>query len=345
MPIFQRPNKKPILWGIVFICLLCGNGLAEEIASDFNTNFGPGMLVFSSASFGQSLRSSLIPLVPEKIDPGRFKIRLSSSWVNYFGKIGRARRVYILDCEMLQNQLSVSYGIDRRFSAGVSITHREFFGGAMDSFIQGFHELFSLDNNGRELRGKDVFEVMLCDLEYNIVAHIGEPETIENSRIDFFASHIISPGTAIFPAVNLFSTLGVGIGTPFARESNPADLILGIGASKRWTPNLYSLHCLSYTFFDTTESEDFFKTNNAFNFFNSIAWQLDPVFSLVFHHAYSEGIYKNLQALNESSHELYAGVIWKTANRGTLEIALSENIMNYGSSPDFGVHCAYTFEL
>jgi hypothetical protein len=325
--------------------LLCGNGLADEFASDFNANLGPGALIFSSTSFGQSLRFTPVPLVPEQIIPGRFKTRINASWANFFGKIGQAHKAYILDCEMLQKQLSVSYGLDRRFVLGVTITHRRYFGGAMDGFIQGFHELFRIKDNGRELKEKDAFEIVLCDLEFNNAAKIDDSKTIENNRIDFFISRIILQGTATLPAINLFSTLSFGFDTPFVKESEQVDLNLGIGASKKWTSKLNSCHCLSYTFFGGTETEHLFMTDNALYIFNSIAWQVNPGFSIIFHHSYSEGIFKNLRVLNESSHEIYWGIKWQTASRGTLEFALSENILNFGSSPDFGIHCAYTFAL
>jgi hypothetical protein len=341
----QRPFRNSILWGILFVALLCGNGSADGFASDFSTNLGPGVLLFSSASFGQSLRYTPIPLVPEQIVPGRIETRISASWVNFFGKIGRERKVYILDCEMMQNQLSVSYGVDRRLLLGLTITHRKYFGGAMDSFIHGFHETFGLKNNGRESKEKDAFEIVLCDLEFNVVENIDNRKTIENNRVDFFASRIISQGTTTLPAINLFSTLSCGFDTPFVKESEQVDFNLGIGASKKWTSNLYSCHAISYTFFGGTETEHFFMADSALYIFNSIAWQLNPSFSLMLHYSYSEGIFKNLRVLNESTHELYAGIKWHTTQRGMLEFALSENLFNYGNSPDFGIHCAYTFAL
>jgi hypothetical protein len=338
-------GAPPIVWAFLFMGLLCGNGLADDSARDFNANLGPGVLMFSSTSFGQSLRFTPTPLVPEQIIPGRFETRLSVSWANFFGKVGKAYNPYILDCEMLQNQLSLSYGVDRKFILGVSLTHRRYFGGAMDSLIRGFHDLFGFNNNGREEKENDSFEILLCDHDYNNVATIDDSRTIENNRIDFFLSRIIFQGTAAFPAINLFSTLSCGFDTPFVKESEQVDLNLGVGATKRWNSSLYSSHSVSHTFFGGTETEYRFMTDSALYIFNSIAWQLTPGVSFIFHYAYSEGIFKNLRVLNESSHELYWGIKWQTASRGRLEFALSENILNYGGSPDFGVHCAYTLAL
>jgi len=45
---------------------------------------------------------------------------------------------------------------------------------------------------------------------------------------------------------------------------------------------------------------------------------------------------------SDPSNEIVFGWKWEVRQAGVLEIGLIENILEFGNSPDFGVHAAWT---
>jgi Protein of unknown function (DUF3187) len=67
---------------------------------------------------------------------------------------------YYVDGEFGLLDLTVHYGMTHHTSAYLTLSAYNFTGGFLDGTIEGFHKTFGLDNGGRDLAGRDRFQVV-----------------------------------------------------------------------------------------------------------------------------------------------------------------------------------------
>lgn len=105
---------------------------------------------------------------------------------------------------MLDSTLGLSYGVNDHWGMSAVIDSRSYFGGNMDHFIQGFHDLLGMDQNGRNDhdRGRSIIS------QYDPVtgALMGEnsADGINNSGLNFLINYNFTHGNTTLPAVNLY---------------------------------------------------------------------------------------------------------------------------------------------
>lgn len=77
--------------------------------------------------------------------------------------------------------------------------------------------------------------------------------------------------------------------------------------------------------------------DNAFTGLFVIAGHYTPYFSILVQYLYSGPSIKNIDGLDQDSHEIHFGFKWKT-RYGLVEFALIENVIPMSNSPDFGLN-------
>lgn len=124
---------------------------AQELQS--TDNHGMGLLQVRSQAIGQSLRLTMPMLIPGDIVNG-WRTYAGLTWTNVWAN----DEAFVLDYEMLDILAGVGYGFNDRWGMAAIVDNRSYFGGAMDSLIEEFHNEFSIDQDGRDTapRGRSV---------------------------------------------------------------------------------------------------------------------------------------------------------------------------------------------
>lgn len=324
---------------IIMYYLVSGpTAISAKQLAHFKYNFGTGPFSLTSNSPGPSLRLTPLPLVPSGISPGDVNINVGTSWANVWAN----ERTFFFDYEMLDSHLSITYGISKRWMMGLGFNQRAYFGGGMDNFIIDFHDLFGLDQDGRDDAPTDKSTLLLLDGNGNTVFDLGSADILNNSNISLMSSYILCPGTNTLPAISLSGVLAYALETPFSDDNEPIDVSVGLGLSKRWSVRWISYHTLNYTHYGQTDMPYLKFEEDGFSTTNALAWEKSPSLSFLVQYMYHEGVIKNLDSLSDSTHEIGLGFKWRLRKKGVIEFGLIENIIDYANSPDFGVHAIYT---
>ena len=143
---FRRWRIKGFILSVV--ALICTAfpvvpGRTQELSYDYN--YGLGKIDLRSQSPAQSLRFTLPLLIPGDINAG-WGFNIANTWTNVWAEESE----YVLDYEMSETLVTMTYGFNKRFGVFLEFENRNYFSGEMDGFIQGFHDLFGIDQDGRD---------------------------------------------------------------------------------------------------------------------------------------------------------------------------------------------------
>lgn len=95
----------------------------------------------------QSVRTPILPGEESELASGESAVRLSLAWANVWS-IQDER--FIVDGEELQSIATYRYGLNDRLQIGLSAAFVWQGGGAMDSFLEGFHRSSGVTQGGRD---------------------------------------------------------------------------------------------------------------------------------------------------------------------------------------------------
>ena len=182
----------------------------------------------------------------------------------------------------------------------------------MDNFIIEFHDLFGIDQDGRDKAPSGKSTLLLLDGNGHTQADLGSADRFNNSGVQLMSSFILHPGTKILPAICLSGVVQYGLETPFSDDEDPFDVGVGIGLSKRWSPRWFSYHAFHYTHYTQTDMPELTFEENGFSTTHALAWQQSRRLSFLLQYMYHEGVVKNLDSLSDPSHELGVGLKWET---------------------------------
>jgi hypothetical protein len=345
---FRRWRIKGLFLAVVV--LICTAfpavpGRTQELTYDYN--YGLGKINLRSQSPVQSLRFTLPLIIPGDIKPG-WELGVANTWSNVWADESE----YVLDYEMSETIVTVRYGFNKRFGMSLEFENRNYFGGEMDGFIQGFHDMFGISQDGRDDVSKDRKVIQRIDPKTGQLLSETSAEDLENNALVFLMNYTLTHGTKLCPSVNVFSAVRYALDcSDLCDEDHPVDVGLGFGLAKRWSEKWYTYASLGYTWY---ESRDVLEPapgvapmdfeDRAVNGLFVISWHWTPTFSLLAQYLYSEASIKNINELDEASHEVHLGFKWKT-KYGMIEFALIENVITMSNSPDFGLHGGWGFHF
>ena len=327
-----------ILSVMIIILTIPINSFSSE--ENFDYNYGLGILQLRSQSPAQSLRLTMPSIIPGAFKPGILGVHAGTTWTNVWVESSEVA----LDYEMLDTHIAVSYGINKRLGFGIGFDQRNYFGGAMDNFIQEFHDLFGIDQNGRDRVGRNLSHIIQYDDQGNIIFETDDLSNLENNGISLIAQYILSHGTTRWPAIGLSGVLRYGFNSPSSEDNHePLDWNIGIGLSKRWTDIWYTYSLLGYTRYGQTELIGLEFEKDAISFMLAFAWQWKPNFSILLQYLFSESVVKDFGSVSKPSHEINLGFKWQLSSGSIVEFALIENFITFDNSPDFGLHLALSY--
>ena len=320
-------------------------GRTQELSHAYN--YGLGKIDLRSQSPVQTLRFTLPLLIPGDIQAG-CGLHIANTWTNVWANESE----YLLDYEMSETLVTVTYGFNERFGVSLAFENRNYFGGKMDGLIQGFHDLFNIDQEGRDDVSKNRKVIQRFDPKTGQLLSETSAEDLENNGMVFLMSYTLTPGTKVWPSANIFGAVRYGLTcADLCKDNHPVDVGLGLGLAKRWSEKWYTYASLGYTHYESRDPRepapgvtpmDFEDT--AFTGLFVLSWHYTPTFAILAQYLYSGPSIKNIDGLDEPSHEVHVGFKWKT-KYGLIEFALIENVITMSNSPDFGLHGGWGFNF
>lgn len=309
------------------------------------SNVGYGPLALYAQSPFQSLRLAMRPRTPSTLGRGQLQLRGTATWVNVWNvdefDLPEEEREFFLDTEMLQVALSLAYGITDTVEIEGELQDRSRFGGTMDGFIEGFHNVFGIDQSGRDQHPRDSFDVQLRPEGQPAVLLDDDDRGSYTRSVQATIQHNVTCGTARLPAFSYsftarYDTLDVDL-----TGGNPWDFGASVAASRRFG-KVYLYATLGYGVFGRSTFRGIELEDSQFSWMLAVEWRFAARLSLLVQYLWTEGVIEDFGPFSAASNEITLGLKWEVHRKGTLEVGLIENIIEFDNSPDFGFHVGYT---
>lgn len=297
-------------------------------------NTGLGVLQLHSFSPAQSLRDNSPLALPGDIHPG-LAVRAGVNWVNIWTNEQR----YLLDFEMADAFVALSYGLTPRLAVRAAFSQRDYFGGRLDTVIENFHSLFNIDQDGRDRTGSNLEQVVIYDAAGNSLLRVADADEMDNKGVSVSMQRLVLPGTRTLPAVCLNVGCRYAFETIFA-EGTALDGFITVGVSKRLSPWWLIHGAVGYTRYGSAHLPPVVFRSNILTGMAALAWQPSRRWTMLLQYQFHEGVVEQLGELSANSHEVNLGIKWRIGEHTVMEVGLIENIVVHGNSPDFGLHTA-----
>ncbi len=326
---------------IVLLICLAASVCAAENSTDLN--YGMGILNVRSQSIAQSTRLTLPLVISGDIKPG-YQAVTQATWTNIWAQ----DESYLLDYEMLDTTLGIGYGFNPDLGMAVSLDARTCFGGKMDGFIQGFHDLFSIDQNGRDHYAHGRASINRYDPSTGELIDQRPARDLNNIGLNLLVKYNINHGSPRLPGINLYGVARYPLETAeLISQEKGVDLGFGLGLSKKWQTNFYTYAICGYTLFkDQKGSRKYPITlkDRQFTGLFAMGYTLTPNTALLAQYLSATPVIENIRGLDKGSHEIHLGLKFRVDKKSVMEISIIENIFTMDNSPDFGVHIGWTLE-
>ncbi|MEW5734117.1 MAG: DUF3187 family protein [Thermodesulfobacteriota bacterium] len=298
-----------------------------------NVGFGP--LNLSSQSPFQSLRLALVPRTPDTLSKGEWEIRFTETFANIWSFEPNR---YTLDYESADSNLAVAYGVGTNIMLELAIDDRRVFGGILDNFISGFHQLFGISQNDRDLfpNGRTIIDIR--DKNGAPLVEWRGGHAAYSQGVAFTVQNNVSCGGNGNPAFSWAVTLrytdwdAIPIKYDF-----PLDIGLSLAMAKRFGP-IYAYLAPGVVYYGADSVGAVELRRLQMSALLGLEWRATEKFSVIAQYLLLEGACKDLEPFSEPSHEVTLGIKTLIGKKTLVEAGLLENLIVYGNSPDFGIH-------
>lgn len=308
------------------------------------SHVGYGPLRIPSQSPFQSLRLQLRPGTPSTIGRGQYDFSATTTWVNVWSVDGgvQAPDRYHLDFEALQNSIALAYGISDTVEIEGSIGSSRRFGGLMDGFIQGFHDLTGIAQNGRDEVPDGSFSIRLDPGD-------GPPVVLDNDdrgnfsrALQFTVQHNVSCGRAKRPALS-YSVTARWDTADERSGSGGSGLDVGVSVSlARRVRSFYFYGTLGVAWFGSDNFYGIPLDDTQLSALLAAEWKVRPRQSIVAQYLLTEGVVEDFGPFSKLVNEVVLGFKWEVRPGGILELGVIENVLTPENSPDFGLHVGWS---
>jgi thioredoxin-related protein len=310
------------------------------------SNVGYGPLKLYAQSPFQALRLTIRPRAPSTLGKGQYEGSFWATWVNVFdleNDVGDPDNQFFLDFESLQTVLALSYGITDTLEIEGEFQTRSRFGGHMDGFIEGFHDLFGIDQGGRLDVPRDDFSIHLTPEDGREAVSLDSRDRgVFSQTLGVSFQHNITCGTSRLPALAYSVSARYEMNDDDAfGDSNDLDVGFSASVSRRFG-KFYAYGTLGYAWFGRDNFRGLELADNQWTILVAGEWRIFARQSLIVQLLVTEGQVEDFGAFSEQSNEITLGYKWEVRDRGILEVALIENIISFDNSPDLGFHAGYS---
>lgn len=308
-------------------------GWPGEEAGRFN-HIGYGPLDLESQSPLQSLRLGIRPRTPSSLRKGQTDLHGSATWVNVWSR----NQNYLLDYEMLQSFVALSYGVADSVLLSLELQDRSRFGGEMDGTVQGFHNFFNIDQNGRDDSPKNQFVLQLDPPNGEPEVTLGPEDRGSFTRnVQVTMQQSLAFERRALPAVSYSVTARVETSDHGDLEGgHNLDLAASVSLSRRFH-KLFFYGTLGYAKFGHDKFRGISLADDQFSSLVALEWRAFTHHSFLIQILRSEGLLVDFSPFDDDSNELGLGWKWEMYPGTMLEIGVVENILNFENSADFGM--------
>ncbi len=168
-------------------------------SDDAYLNYGRGPVPIKDNFLVSHRTLQMIPRGAEIVSEDAWEASLSLNWSNSFGT--RRGRFFRIDGETVETVAGVSYGATDWLEVGIDIPLLWRGGGSMDSFIEGFHDLFGYSNGDRDRFDEDDYNVTITDDDGGLYDE--DDEGFDLGNVTLRARANLTDGGTWLPAVTL----------------------------------------------------------------------------------------------------------------------------------------------
>jgi hypothetical protein len=318
--------------------------LFEQMCHELQTplqsvHVGYGPLHLTSQSPLISLRHGLHPQAPSALGRGRWELRTTATWANLWAWGGDG---YFVDVETLHTSLDVGYGLTHATRLGLTFDSRSRFGGEMDGFIQGFHDLFNIGQNHRLEVPREDFSVFVAQKGEHPPIVLGAADRgIYANSVTATLQHDLTRGTRRLPALAVSASVRHHTGRDDIMGSDDWDAGVSVTAARRFG-QVYGYLALGYAYFGHETFRGRPMEPDQWNVLTAIEWRYAQRQALTVQYLASEGVLVTDSDFAQPSHEITVGWRAEPVQGTMLEVGLIENLFIFDNSPDFGIHCGLT---
>ena len=265
---------------------------------------------------------------------------MTTTWSNVWAE----EESYYFDYEMLDGQIGFGYGFNDAFGLGLVYDNRHYFGGQMDGFIQSFHDIVGMSQNGRDEVKKGLSRVG----RVGATTEETKADVFNNNGVTLFATYDLTDGDHAIPAMNMSVSLRYGLESAQGFvETHPLDYGISFGLAKRLSPRWYAHALVSLCLYEHDQVSDelgatpIAMKDRQFGGLLAFGYQWTERTTLLMQYMPYEEAIENVSGLNESSHEIHLGLKYRTRTAGVFEFGVIENAVTFDNSPDFGFHLGW----
>ena len=276
--------------------------------------------------------------------PGSRAWTLASSYTSLFQNgTGPGERV-VVDGELWRNSAALRYGLDERTDVEVELALVYASSGFLDQFIETFHEILLLPDDGRDERPRFEYEV---EIEHDgELAYELEETELGFGDLPIALTHRLVDEGASSPAVAVRAGIELPIGSQSKGFGNGGlDWGLGVLAERSWGR------------WTASGAVDWTKTDDASSFEQAGVDVLDDWdLQLGVEYRWSDGMSLlagailsrpitddiGIEEVDSATLALDLGVAWDVGDTSQVVVAFQEDVIS-AAGPDFGVLVGWRF--
>jgi Protein of unknown function (DUF3187) len=322
---------------LIISIILSNNALADEFAPDPYWQGTLGPMTIRSLSPAQSLRLAPLPRSPYGLPQGQTEIQFNVAFASVFiEEPGR----FLMDFHFTDTRFAINHGFANNWSAEISLNDRRIVNAHLDQITEDFHDLFGIEQNGRSEVEKNDTHIFIP--EYGI--DLGKESRGQYSQtIGLSIQKVLIDKSVAWPAlaVNInmsYETLSDGM-----IEQGKFDYGVQFSAAQKQR-NGYAYGNISYTHFGSDNVLGMPLENQQFSGMMGYEFTVEEDQSFLLQYLFSEGVVKNLGALEDYSHEIHIGYKWRTQSY-LWELGIVENIINFDNSADIAFTFGVTYKI
>lgn len=310
---------------------------AETYAPDPYWQGTLGPLNIRSLSPGQSLRLAPLPASPYGLPEGEMELHFNIAAASIFLQ---SPDMYLIDFNFIDSRFAVTHGFSNGWSTELSFNDRRIHNLYLDEFVESFHNVFGIEQNGRDVNQNET-HVVIPRYSANFASEL---EGSFSQTIGLSIQKVLIDKSVEWPAVAVIFNTSLETLSDGIIEKGALDYGLQLTMAQKHASG-YMFANLTYTRFGSDKALDLVPlTEKQFSGMLGYEFTLGANQAFVVQYLFSEGVLIDLGALDKVSHEIHFGYKWRTENN-ILEVGLVENIVNFDNGPDVGFMFGITHRL
>jgi uncharacterized protein DUF3187 len=290
-----------------------------------------GPLNIRSLSPGQALRLAPLPRSPYGLPAGETEIQFHIAAASVFLEVPD---VYLIDFNFTDTRLAFNRGFDNGWSAEFSFNDRRIQNLYLDKVVEAFHDALGIAQNGRDINLNET-RIIIPQYSANFSSEL---DGAFSQTLGLSIQKVLIDKSVKWPAVAININTSLETLKNGMIEKGAFDYGLQLSLAQKKTSG-YLFSNISYTHFGSNKTLNLVpleKTQLTGMLGYEFTVTKDEAF--IMQYLFSEGVIKNIQGLDDMSHEIHFGYKWRT-EQNIIEVGLVENIVNFDNGPDV----AFTF--